>query len=124
MNGAPNPQAQNWPALATALSGEGIDCAVATSWTPFQGPTGLPDPELARPLIEAGWYVLPYVYPAENPGASVGDARFYAQHYGPEWAHAEPVLGVYGGVTLADPRFAGKDDCPGYSLWDASEVLP
>jgi hypothetical protein len=127
----PNPQAQDWVALADALDHWPIDCAVATSFGPFQSYVQegdrwvvRPDPEIARPLIEAGWFCLPYVYPAEHHGITARRMLDYAAHYGPEWAAAEPVCGVYGGYTIDDPAFAAKDGAPGYSLWDAGEVLP
>jgi len=124
MNGQPNPQAQDWNALASVLEQfDDLTCAVATSFGPFIGPDGKPDPDLAKPLIDAGWYCLPYVYPAEHAGITLEEMAFYATHYGPKWAHAEPVLGVYGGFTVDSPAFDGKDECPGYSLWDAGEVI-
>ena len=123
-DGSPNPQAQDWPELVEALDEFDIPKAVATSYTPFRTPAGLPSQALARPLIEAGWYCLPYVYPSEHVGVTVEQQITYAQHYGPEWgAGAEPVLGVYGGYTVDSPAFDGKEDRPGYSLWDAGEVL-
>lgn len=122
-DGSPNPQAQDWVALADALEPYPVECAVATSFTPFRGPDQRPSQELADPLIEAGWYCLPYVYPSEHLGVTVEQQVTYAAHYGPEWAHAEPVLGVYGGYTIDSPEFAAKASCPGFSLWDAGEVL-
>jgi hypothetical protein len=133
-DGSPNPQAQDWPALVAALADLRIDCAVATSWSPFQGPTHAPAPELAAPLIKAGWKVMPYVYPAENAGASVAKAEFYATHYtheqapsvlgpGEGWYDPEPVLGCYGGKTLQSAEFTGWRDCASVSIWDAGEVI-
>ena len=122
-DGSPNPQAQDWPALAAALEPYPVECAVATSFGPFQDSAGLPSQELADPLIEAGWYCLPYVYPSEHFGVTVEQQIAYAAHYGPEWSHAEPVLGVYGGYTIDSPEFDAKSECPGFSLWDAGEIL-
>lgn len=125
-----NPQAQDWNALVEALGPHRISKAVATSFSPFQsyrqeagGWALRPDRALAQPLIDDGWYCLPYVYPAEHAGITVDEMLGYAEHYGPEWSHAEPVLGVYGGYTLDDPAFAGVSRCSGFSLWDAGEVL-
>lgn len=128
-----NPQAQDWADLAFHLADLGIDCAVGTSWAPFQKyvPEGgghilVPAPEFAKPLTDDGWYVLPYVYPAETPSHTVYAAKQYALHY-PEWSgQEEPVLGTYSGAhgdyhSLASAPFDGKDTCPGWSVWDAGE---
>lgn len=131
----PNPQAQDWADLAFHMGGLGIDLAVATSWAPFQKWIFeaqqqrwvlVPAPEFAKPLTDANWYVLPYVYPAETPGHSVAQAKAYATHF-PAWAGSEePVLGTYAGQfgdfrDLASAPFDGKDTCAGWSVWDAGE---
>lgn len=143
-DGSPNPQAQDWMALALALdpwAGD-IDLAVATSFTPFQkwaqNPDGsrslLPAPEMAEPLITRGWKCMPYVYPAESPGDSVAGKLAYCKHFtheaapdvlaaGEGWYLPEPVLGTYGGKTLDSPEFAGKESCAGFSCWDAGELF-
>jgi len=129
-----NPQAPNWEDIAERLTSYDIGKAVATSWGAFQsyrlenGSWFLrPDPERAAPLIERGWYVLPYVYPAEHPGMTVSAAKFYATHYGPEWSHCECVLGCYSGpfgsFTIDSPAFEGYDDQPGASIWDLGSVI-
>lgn len=131
-DGTPNPQAQDWPALVAALADLPVDRAVATSWGPFRR-GGLPAADLAAPLIKAGWHVLPYVYPAENPSDSVAEALFYATHFthearpdvlddGEGWYAPEPVLGCYGGKTLDSPEFGGWRTCASASIWDAGEV--
>lgn len=126
-NGAPNPQAVNWPAVVERLRPYALPKAVATSFGPFIGADGRPDQALADPLIEAGWYCLPYVYPAEHHGVTVEGQVFYASHYGPEWSHAEPVLGCYSGpfgsYDLSSDAFDGYLEQPGASVWDAGSVL-
>lgn len=123
-NGQPNPQAPSWDLIAQQLLPfDKVDKAVATNWSPFQNADGTPSRELAGPLMRHGWYCLPYVYPAEHPGITVDKQLSYAQHYAPQWAKAEPVLGVYGGFTVASPAFNRWRDCNGASLWDAGEVL-
>lgn len=132
-NIVPNPQAQDWTDLAFHLADLGIDRAVGTSWSPFKKyvPEGnghilVPAPEFAKPLTDDGWYVLPYVYPAETPTHSVAAAKAYARHF-PEWSgKEEPVLGTYDGEfgdfsDLASAPFNGKDTCVGWSVWDAGE---
>ena len=134
-DGSPNAQAQDWPALVAALADLGVDCAVATSWAPFQvwsqGRT-LPAAELAAPLIKAGWYVMPYVYPAENPSDTVASQVDYARHFthearpdvlspGENWYDPEPVLGCYQGKTLDSSEFAGWESCASISIWDAGD---
>jgi len=124
-----NPQAPDWNEVADAFSDYPHDRAVATSFGPFthyvREPDGWalrPDPVKAKPLIDGGWYLMPYVYPAEHATATVESQMFYATHY-PGWYAPEPVLGVYGGFTLSHPAFDGYQECAGYSLWDAGEVL-
>lgn len=129
-----NPQAPDWEAVALALESFDIDKAVATSFSAFRKWVRVgdqwqlhPDPDRAAPLIERGWYCQPYVYPAEHQGMTVERAIAYASHYGPEWAHGEPVLGCYSGAhgsfTIDSPEFDGYDDQPGASLWDAGTVI-
>ena len=135
-NGQPveNPQAVNWEQVGATLEPYQIDKAVATSFGPFQsyklenGQYFLrPDKTRAKPLIDRNWYCLPYVYPAENLGATVDGMMFYASHYGPEWSHGEPVLGCYSGAhgsfTIDSPAFNGYLDQPGASVWDAGTVV-
>lgn len=129
-----NPQAPSWEAIGAALEPYDISKAVATSFGPFQsyklenGEYVLrPDPGRAAPLIERGWYCLPYVYPAEHLGATVAGQLAYANHYGPEWSHGECALGCYSGphgtFTIDSPAFAGYDKQPGASVWDAGSVI-
>lgn len=139
-NGAPNPQAQNWPELAWELEGlDGVQKAVATSWAPFQrweqtalGPKLLPAPEKAKALIEARWHCMPYVYTAENPSDNIPEKVAYARHFtherapsvlgpGEGWYEIEPVLGTYGGFELED--FPERDECIAWSAWDAGELF-
>lgn len=134
--GQPNPQAQDWPELVDALADLPIQKAVATSYAPFQGPTNAPMAELAKPLIDDGWHLLPYVYPAEEPGASIPGKAFYATHYthearpdlfdpGEGWYHIEPVLGAYSGPhgSYTVKSFPERDECVGWSVWAAEYVL-
>lgn len=143
-DGRPNPQAQDWFALADALNDLPIDKAVATSWAPFQTFVLSPTPEnpqrriivphapYASTLIKRGWYCLPYVYPAETPTHTVAGALQYARNFtheraptvlaeGEGWYDVEPVLGVYGGKTLESPEFAGWRATASVSIWDAGE---
>lgn len=135
-NGAPNPQAQDWQELADALADLPCQKAVATSYAPFQGPMNAPEAELAKPLIDAGWHLIPYVYPAETAGDSIPRKAFYADHYthearpdlfdpGEGWYHIEPVLGCYSGEhgSFAVDDFPERDQCIGWSVWAAEFVL-
>lgn len=133
--GQPNPQAQNWPELVNELSDLPIPKAVGTSWSPFTDATGLPDATKAKALIEAGWHVLPYVYPAEQNGVTIWQQKQYARHYtheaaptvlapGVGWYETEPVLGCYSGefgaFTIDD--FPGRKDFIGHSVWSGESV--
>lgn len=135
-DGTPNPQAQDWPALVAALADLDIDKAVATSYSPFRGPSGQPMAELAKPLIDAGWHLKPYVYPAENVNDSIPGKVAYARHFthearpdlfddGEGWYEIEPVLGAYdgpgGNFDLAD--FPERDTLRGWSCWAAEYEL-
>lgn len=121
-----NPQAPDWNEVVASFYSYTGDKSMATSFTPFQSwhMSGgdwrlIPDRSIAAPLIEAGWYLMPYVYPAENPG-SIPSALFYSSHY-PGWDDPEPVLGCYGGYELTD--FPERNTVAGYSIWDAGQVL-
>jgi hypothetical protein len=131
-DGSMNPQAQDWPALVTALDGLAISKGVATNWAPFVHGDGTPAPEYAKPLVEASWHCLPYVYPSEHAGITPERQQFYAQHFthngsptiidsGYGWYETEPVLGCYGGYTLDD--FPTRDEYVGWSVWAAEYVL-
>lgn len=121
-----NPQAQDWAAVVEAFRTYAGDKAVATSWSPFQtyvleGGSWLvrPNRALADPLVDAGWYALPYVYPAEHPGITIEAQVGYGAFLG--WPDGEPVLGCYGGFELED--FPTRFDYAGFSIWDAGEVF-
>ena len=134
--GQPNPQAPDWQEVADSVDDLDIHKAVATSWSPFQGPTGLPVAELAAPLIRAGWHVQPYCYAPEHPGITPEHGAMYAQHYtheaaptaldpGQGWYHTEPVFGCYRGIggpwRIED--YETRDNYRGWSAWAAEYVL-
>lgn len=134
--GQPNPQAQDWQELADALADLPIQKAVATSYSPFQGPTHGPEAELAKPLIDDGWHLIPYVYPAENAGDNIASKAQYAQHFthearpdlldpGEGWYNVEPVLGCYSGAhgSFTVDDFPLREECIGWSVWAAEYVL-
>lgn len=136
--GMPNPQAQDWHSLVNALADLPIDKAVATSYAPFQGASNGPMAELAKPLIDAGWHLLPYVYPAENPGDTIEGKAQYAEHYthdarpdlfdaGVGWYHIEPLCGAYAGAhgdySDISQSFPTRDNYRSTHFWAAEFLL-
>lgn len=135
--GSPNPQAQDWPALVDALKDLPIDKGVATSYAPFQGPDNAPMAELAKPLIDNGWHCLPYVYPAEEAGATPEGKQAYALHYthearpdlfvqGQGWYNIEPLLGCYAGMfgDYSDiNNFQTRNSYRSCHIWAAEFIL-
>jgi hypothetical protein len=129
--GEPKPEAQNWPELIFALKDQNIFKAVVTNFAPFvHGRTDVPQddprysgkpwPEKARPLVEAGWHCLTEAYDLTGEPALWPDRRHaFAQHLG--WTQTQPVLGTYGGRTLAD--FPSRNFYPNWSCWDAGSIL-
>lgn len=116
----PKPEAQNWPALIHELSDLPIPKGVVTNFAPFVHANGLPYPEKARPLIDAGWFCLTECYLAENANSTPERTDFYAKaNLG--WSETQPVLGIYGGKTLDD--YPTRNNYRNWSVWDAASVL-
>lgn len=119
--GVPNPQEQNWPALIEVLKDVPIPKGTVTNFAPFVHNDGLPYPEKAKPLIDAGWHCLTECYDmGGDPSTWIERRNFYAtQNLG--WPRTQPVLGIYGGRTFAD--FPTRDQYANWSVWDAGTAL-
>lgn len=117
--GVPKPEAQNWAELTFELSDLGIPMAVATNFAPFTHHDGTPWPEKAKPLIAAGWHCLSECYLSESPNSTPENQDFFARHFG--WTETQPILGLYGGKTLAD--YGDLSSYRNVSHWDAGTVL-
>lgn len=113
-------EAVNWPSVISAIEDIPIAKSVVTNFAPFVTETGLPDRSKSQPLIDAGYACLTECYLAENQNATPENTDWYARvHLG--WASTQPVLGVYGGKTLAD--YPTRNNYANWSVWDAGEVL-
>lgn len=72
------------------------DCprAVITNFNaPLVDANGIPQPEAARPLIDADFWCLTEAYMGDNPNATPDNLAFRASQLG--WKTAQPVYGVY-----------------------------
>lgn len=114
------PEAVDWPSVVAAIQDLPIHKSVVTNFAPFVTEAGLPDRSKSQPLVDAGYACLTECYLSEAPLATPENTDFYARaHLG--WAATQPVLGVYGGKTLAD--YPTRDNYQNWSVWDAGEVL-
>jgi hypothetical protein len=117
---AHRPEAQNWPELIHALRDQPIYKGVVTNFAAFVHEDGTPWREKSQPLVDAGWHCLPEAYDMSGEPALWPDRRHaFAQHLG--WTQTQPVLGTYGGRTLAD--FPSRNGFPNWSCWDAGSIL-
>ena len=118
--GQANPQAVNWAELAHVMADLPIPKAVATNFAPFIHHDGTPAPEIAKPLIDAGWACITECYLGESPNSTPENQDFYAtRNLG--WPETQPVIGLYAGKTWAD--YPTRDNYRNWSVWDAGEVL-
>lgn len=115
--GAPNPQEQNWPALIHELSDLQIAKGVVTNFAPFVHHDGLPFPEKAKPLIDAGWACITENFITESPNSTPARTDFYAKaNLG--WPETQPMIE---GWHLAD--YGDLSRFRNVSHWDAGNVL-
>jgi hypothetical protein len=114
------PEAVDWQACVNAIADLPIAKSVVTNFAPFVDVNGYPDPAKSKPLVDAGWACLTEAYLGEAPNATPENLDFYARaHLG--WTETQPVLGIYGGKTLAD--YPTRGNYRNWSCWDAGEVL-
>jgi hypothetical protein len=127
----PYPPAMNWPELIFQLSDLLVHKMILTNFAPFityvrdrNGKwVGVPWPEKARPLIDAGWRCGPEAY--DMDGEPDGDPSwierraFAAKQLG--WNVSQPGCGCFGGRTLDD--FPDRHDHPNWWVWSAENVV-
>jgi hypothetical protein len=73
--------------------------AVITNFTPLTDAQGVPLPQKAKPLIDAGFRCLTEAYLGDNPNARPDRLAFTASQLG--WPMAQPMFGIYN-KPLAD----------------------
>ena len=80
--------------------------AVCTNFNvPLTDPNGVPRPEKAKPLIDAGFACLTECYLGDNPNATPDEMDFKARQCG--WPTSQPVFGVYNKPPSAYAKWAG-----------------
>jgi hypothetical protein len=83
--------------------------AVITNFNiPLTDTSGVPRPEKAKPLIDAGFSCLTECYLGDNPNATPDEMDFKARQCG--WPTSQPVFGVYNKPPAAYAEWA---DWPG-----------
>lgn len=118
--GVDNPQAVNWPEMIFTLKDLPITKAVVTNNAPFVHHDGTPWPEKVAPLVAAGWSCLTEAYDLDgDPTQWIERRDFFAKQCG--WQETQPVIGLYGGRTLAD--FPTRNQYRNWSAWAAEYVL-
>ena len=100
----------------------GMRKAIITNFTPMTDGQGVPQPEKAAPLIEAGWECLTECYMGEPNGASLNpDSMNFRATQQLGWPRSQPVFGVYNyplsGYQPYMTRF------PAYGVYLAENVL-
>lgn len=114
---AHRPEAPNWSEVTFYLQDLPIPKAVAATTSPFKHENGLPWPEKARPLVDAGWAFLSQCFITESPNSTPDAMNFYATaHLG--WASTQPMVE---GWRL--PDYGDLSSYANVSHWDAGNVL-
>lgn len=87
----PKPDAVNWPAVILSLQDLPIPKAVVSNFAPFVHANGLPWPEKAKPLIDAGWHYISENFISESPNSTPARTDFYAKsNLG--WPETQPMV--------------------------------
>lgn len=83
--------------------------AIVTNFNiPLRDANGVPQPQAAKPLLDAGFSCLTEAYLGDNPNATPDRLDFTAQRLG--WATSQPVFGVY---NAPPSTYAPWADWPG-----------
>ena len=108
--------------VLSATVPQGMRKAIITDFTPMTDGQGVPVPENAKPLIDAGWECLTECYMGEPGGENRNpdNMNFRAtQQLG--WARSQPVFGLYNApMTTYDPY---KGRFPAYGIYLAENIL-
>lgn len=94
-----------------------IPKAVVTNLAPFVDSQNRPRPDIAAPLITAGWYCITENFISETPTATPERTDFYAtRNLG--WPETQPMIE---GWRIAD--YGDLSRFRNVSHWDAGNVL-
>jgi hypothetical protein len=96
--------------------------AVLTNFTPMTDGQGVPQPDKAKPLIDAGYDCLTECYMGESNGASLNpESMNFRATVQLGWPRSQPVFGVYNKPL---PEYATQiQNWPAYGLYLAEYVL-
>jgi hypothetical protein len=114
---AHRPEAPNWSEVTFLTSDLPIPKAVAATTAPFIHENGLPWPEKAKPLVDAGWSFLSQCFISESPNSTPEAMDFYAtRHLG--WSETQPMVEGW-----RIPDYGDLSRFRNVSHWDAGNVL-
>ena len=113
----PKPEAVNWPEVIFQLKDIDIPKAVVSNAAPFVHANGLPWPEKAKPLIDAGWHYISENFITESPNSTPARTDFYVKtNLG--WPETQPMIE---GWHIQD--YGDLSGFRNVSHWDAGNVL-
>jgi len=112
------PEAVNWVEVIYHLGDLDIPKAVVSNFAPFVTETGLPDPDKAAPLIEAGWSYISENFITESPNSTPERTDWYAKN-NLGWAATQPMIEAW---HIAD--YGDLSKFKNVSHWDAGNIGP
>lgn len=112
---------QDWTGLMQALEPFDVPKAVVTNFAAFTDSAGHARPDVAAPLIDAGWACLTECYDMGGDTTNWIERRDYYATTVLGWPETQPVLGIYSGRTFAS--YPTHDQYRGWSVWAAEYVL-
>lgn len=111
------PESVDWPACIAALADLPIPKAIVTNFAPFVDAQNRPRPDLAKPLVDAGWTCITENFISETPTATPPRTDFYATvNLG--WPETQPMIEGW-----EMERYGDLSGFRGVSHWDAGNVL-
>jgi hypothetical protein len=96
--------------------------AIITNFTPMTDGQGVPQPQLSKPLIDAGWECLTECYMGEPNGQSLNpDNMNFRACTQLGWPRSQPVFGVYNTPLSTYQPYMGR--FPAYGVYLAENIL-
>jgi len=94
--------------------------AIITNFTPMTDGQGVPLPDKAKPLIDAGWECLTESYIGDSPGMNPDDMDFRAtQQLG--WPRSQPVFGIHNADIADYQQYVSR--FPAYGVYLSEYLL-
>jgi hypothetical protein len=111
------PESVNWPDVIFNLQGLDVAKGVVTNFAPFvDSQSGALRPEIARPLVDAGYACVTENFISESPNSTPPATDFIAKQLG--WPRSQPMIEGW-----EMERYGDMSGFVNVSHWDAGNVL-